>query len=75
MIEAREVANLSAGQAESIRQRFHNSPDWKSLATAEPRFAEALAALPDESCMRRVNWMLWEMYVDARNEAVEKGGA
>ena len=72
--EIRESIALSAEQAERIRQRFYPVPGWAELAVSEPTFAKALEALPDETLVRRVNWMLWEMYCDARAAAVAAGG-
>lgn len=72
--EIREPFMLSAEQAEHIRQRFYSSPGWTKVAVGEPGFVAALDALPDETLMRRVNWMWWEMYCDVRGATRAVGG-
>ena len=60
---------LTPRQAQFIRIGFQTTPGWEELAETNPRFVQALEALPDETILRRCNVMLQEMFDDVKREA------
>jgi|GEM_PF-2227897 len=68
------MAKLTQEQADAIRAKFYVTPGWHDIARGFPRWADAIAALPDETLIDTCTPMFRDMYADAREFVVSGTG-
>ena len=54
-----------------IRAKFKTTRGWNDLKIAFPLIEPALQALPDETLIGRINPLLFDMYDDAKKQAMQ----
>ena len=59
---------MNPAQVKYIRLRFQTNPHWEELARHHPGLVAGLNALPDEMLIRRCNWLIREIFDDAKRE-------